>query len=80
MSKTLVDARERIAAITSDLLETPDEASFKSVGMTYAGIQQRWLVVYTPESHHRATESVNKQVQKQTICLCRRGTKIIEYL
>ena len=83
--ETLVDARETIAAIAPDLLETPDEASFRSIGMTYAGIQQRWLVVYTPEAHHRATESINKQVQKQTCAsvktfqkLCRQDFACIE--
>lgn len=83
--ETLVDARESIAAIAPDLLETPDEVSFRSIGMTYAGIQQRWLVVYTPEAHHRAIKSVNRQVQKQTCAsvkafqkLCRQDFACIE--
>ena len=38
--ETLVDARESIAVIASDLLATPDEASFRSLGMSYAGIRQ----------------------------------------
>ena len=43
--ETLVDARESIVAIAPDLLETPNEASFRSIGMTYAGIRQLWVVV-----------------------------------
>ena len=83
--ETLVDARESIAAIAPDLLATPDEASFRSIGMTYAGIRQRWLVVYTPEAHHRAIESVNRQTRKQTNAavktfqkLCRQDFACIE--
>ena len=83
--ETLVDARESIASIAPDLLETPDEASFKSIGMTYAGIRQRWLVIYTPEAHHRAIESVNRQTLKQTNAslkifqkLCRQDFACIE--
>lgn len=83
--ETLADARESIASIAPELMATPDETSFRSIGMTYAGIRQRWLVVYTPEAHHRATESVNRQIRKQTDAavksfqkLCRQDFACIE--
>ena len=64
--ETLKDARESIASIAPDLLETPDVASFRSLCMEYAGIKQHWLVIYTPEAHSRAVKNVNKQLLKQT--------------
>jgi transposase len=65
--ETLTTARESIALIAPDLLETPDVASFRSLGMEYADIKQHWLVIYTPEAHARAVKNVNKQILKQTI-------------
>lgn len=64
--ETLKSAREMIASIAPDLLKTPEVASFRSLGMEYAGIKQHWLVIYTPQAHSRAIKSVNKQCLKQT--------------
>ena len=83
--ETLFDARESIRSIAPDLLETPDIVSFRSIGMVYAGIQQRWLIVYTPESHNRAIINAKKKTLKITTTaekafakLCRQNFACIE--
>jgi len=36
------------------------------LGSNYAGVKQRWLVVYTRSAHARAEQMVNKQHLKQS--------------
>ncbi len=66
---TLKLTHEMIDAIVPELMETPDEKSVRSLCCRYAGINQRWLVIYSPESRQRATKTINKQWLKQTTAL-----------
>jgi transposase len=60
---------EIIDAIAPELMQTPDEKGVRSLCCRYAGINQRWVVIYSPESRNRATKSINKQWLKQTTTL-----------
>jgi len=67
--ETLNLTKEMIAAIVPDLTQTPNKSSFRSLSTTYAGISQRWIVIYSPESRRRATKTLNKNWLKQTTAL-----------
>lgn len=58
-------ARELTVAIASDLMASREEMAYRCVGVTYAGIQQRWLVVYTRAAQQRAEKTLQKRHQKQ---------------
>ena len=67
--ETINLTKEIIAAIVPDLIKTPSKSSFRSLCTTYAGISQRWMVIYSPEARHRATKTINKNWLKQTTAL-----------
>jgi len=67
--RTITLSDDIIDAILPDLMQTPDEKGVRSLCCRYAGINQRWVVIYTPESKNRATKTVNKQWLKQTTAL-----------
>ena len=48
----------------------------KAIGSNYAGINQRWLIVYTRAAHERAEKTVNRQFLKQSEAEC----KVFEHL
>ncbi len=64
--ETIKLTHEMIDAIVPDLMQTPDEKSTRSLCCNYAGIDQRWLVIYSPESRNRATKTINRQWLKQS--------------
>ena len=67
---------EIIDAIVPELMQTPDEKGLRSLCCNYAGINQRWLVIYSPESRNRATKTINKQWLKQTTALNKNFQKL----
>ena len=66
---TLKLTHDIIDAIVPELMQTPDEKGIRSLCCSYAGINQRWIVIYSPESRIRATKTINKQWLKQTTAL-----------
>jgi len=67
---------EIIDAIVPELMQTSDEKGLRSLCCSYAGINQRWLVIYSPESRNRATKTINKQWLKQTTMLNKNFQKL----
>lgn len=63
---TIGGVRELILALSDDWLASRPERAFVEVGAVYAGIRQRWLVVYTRSAHERAEKTVNRQHLKQS--------------
>ena len=68
--ETLSLAREMIHASAADLMSTPEQAAWRSLGTVYANVRQRWLVVYSPEAYRRALHTVNKH------CLQRSSSEV----
>ena len=64
--ETISGTRELILAASGEWMETRPERAYTVLGANYAGIKQRWLVVYTKAAHGRAEQTVNKQHLKQS--------------
>lgn len=67
--ETIKLTQDIIAQVAPDLMATPEQKSFRSLGCTYADIPQRWVVIYSPEARYRATKTLNKNTLKQTTAL-----------
>ncbi|MBN4076853.1 hypothetical protein JYT48_01095 [Mariprofundus ferrooxydans] len=50
-----------------ELLNILKVPTFKSLDMTYADIDQQWIVVYSPQANARARHSVSKQYEKKSL-------------
>jgi len=59
--ETLSAARKSIDAIAPDLMRQPDKVGLQSLKMNYADVQQRWLVIYSPEARQRAIKTLKRQ-------------------
>ena len=64
--ETIGGTRELILAVSDDWMNTRPERAYTELGTCYAGVKQRWLVVYTQAAHGRAEQTVNKQHLKQS--------------
>jgi len=66
--ETISCARELIDTLADDLAQDNDgkKPNFRSVCTTYAGIQQRWIVVYSPQAHARSIHTVSRQCEKKS--------------
>ncbi|WP_339137415.1 MAG: IS1634 family transposase [Candidatus Electrothrix sp. GW3-4] len=62
--ETLALSREVIHAVAPDLMKDPEQAAFRSLGIEYGDVRQRWLVVYSPEAYQRSLKTVNKKCLK----------------
>jgi len=62
--ETLALSREVIHAVAPDLMKAPEQAAFRSLGIEYGDVRQRWLVVYSPEAYQRSLKTVNKKCLK----------------
>ena len=62
--EVLKDAKWIIDEVSSDLMVDLEIESHCSICMSYADIQQRWVVYYSPQAYQRAQSSVNKQFYK----------------
>jgi transposase len=47
-------------------MSTPEQAAFRSLGTVYAGVRQRWLVVYSPAAYQRALHTVNNHCSQRS--------------
>ena len=66
--ETLSKARDLIETLADELANQNDceQPNFKSVDVTYADIEQQWIVVYSPQANARARHSVSKQFEKKS--------------
>ena len=78
--ETLGAAREILLAVAGDLMADGGETACRAVGVVYAGIRQRWLVVYSRAARRRAEKTLQRQHLKQSEAelkafdrLCRQG-------
>jgi transposase len=62
--ETLSDAKYLIEEMSPQLMVDIRQEACSSVCMDYAGVQQRWVVNYSPQAYQRALKSVNKQCLK----------------
>ncbi len=62
--ETLSDAKYIIEEMSPQLMADIRQEASSSVCMDYAGVQQRWVVNYSPQAYQRALKSVNKQCLK----------------
>ena len=62
--ETLSLSQEIIHAVASDLMQDPEKAASRSLGVVYGDVRQRWLVVYSPEAYQRGLKTVNKKCLK----------------
>jgi hypothetical protein len=47
-------------------MASPEKLSLQRQEADYAGVKQRWVVVYSPEAYQRALKSVNRHCEKQS--------------
>lgn len=64
--ETLKLAKEQIHTHAATLMADRKTQSLQSITVTYANIQQRWLLVYSPEAYQRALKTVERQLFKQS--------------
>ena len=62
--ETLSLACEVIHATAAELMSNPTQAASRSLCTRYAGVAQRWLVVYSPEAYRRALHTVNRRCRQ----------------
>src|SRR5437764_5196002 len=77
--ETLKEARQAIGEAAPVLMESLDKLSYQHLESAYAGIRQRWVVVYSPEAYQRAIKRVDRHCLQQSTAelkafevLCRR--------
>jgi len=63
--ETLTLARHSSDAVAAELTATDTPISTRSLGVEYAGIRQRWIVIGTASSRQRAQKSVQRESVKQ---------------
>ena len=64
--ETLGLARALIQTVAPAWRQTPDTPAQCSLCVTYAGVNQRWLIVWSPPAYQRALGTVKKQSLKQS--------------
>ena len=64
--QTLSLACDLIDTVASDLMNSPEQTAFRSLGAVYGGVRQRWVVVYSPQAYQRALKTVNKHCLGQS--------------
>ena len=77
--ESLKEARQAIEEAAPVLMESLDKLSYQHLESAYAGVRQRWVVVYSPEAYQRAIKRVDRHCLKQSTAelkafeaLCRR--------
>jgi transposase len=56
-----------IHSVAPDLMDNPSESAYRSLGVVYGDVKQRWVVIYSPEARQRVLKSVNKHCLKQSL-------------
>ena len=64
--ETLSLARALIHSVAPAWRQTPDTPAQCSLCVTYAGVNQRWLIIWSPPAYQRALGTVKKQSLKQS--------------
>lgn len=64
--ETITAAKELIKATAEALMQTGQEQAHCSLGVVYAKIKQRWLVVYSEAARHRVQKTLCRQHLKQS--------------
>ena len=54
-------AQKKIEQYAPELMINPNEAAAKSIEVEYGGVQQRWLVHFSPQAYQRATKNLHKK-------------------
>ena len=62
----LTQAQTLIGHHASKWRLTPTDPASHSLETDYAGIQQRWVILFSPDAHQRALHTLNKQWLKQS--------------
>jgi len=67
--ETLSQAQHLIETLADDLARenNGEQSNFKSVDVTYADIDQQWIVVYSPQANARSRHSVSRQYAKKSL-------------
>jgi transposase len=65
--ETLSLACDIIHAVAPDLMSNPMESACRSLGVVYGDVQQRWVVIYSPEARQRVLKTVNKHCLNQSL-------------
>lgn len=76
--ETLTDAKWVIEATSKNLMCDLNKEASISVCMSYADIQQRWVVYYSPEAYNRSVVSVNRQILKSSECEQKKIVKLTQ--
>ncbi|MCB1826757.1 MAG: IS1634 family transposase, partial [Candidatus Competibacteraceae bacterium] len=78
--ETLGTAREMPHAVTDELMQAEAALTYRAVGVVYAGLRQRWLIVFSRQARQRAEKTLQRQHLKQSEAerkafdaLCRQG-------
>ena len=64
--ETLKLARDMIHAVAPELMENLEQSAFRSMGVVYGDVRQRWIIKYSPEAYQRALKTVNKRCLSQS--------------
>lgn len=64
--ETLTEARQAIAAAVPVVMASLDTMGYQCLESAYAGVSQRWVVVYSPEAYQRAIKRVDRHCLKQS--------------
>lgn len=64
--ETISDAKAIIEDISPQLMADTHQEAYSTVCVSYAGVQQRWVINYSPQSYQRALTSINKQFLKSS--------------
>ena len=57
---------ELIHAVAPDLMRDHEVEQTCSIGVNYGGVNQRWVIIYSPHAYQRALKSINKSFFTQS--------------
>lgn len=63
---TLGINKQLISQVAADLSHMPESQTYCQLGVVYADIKQRWLVIYSQSARRRVEKTLQKQHLKQT--------------
>jgi transposase len=62
--ETISLAQQAIVEYAPSLMQQPDEMAMQAIPSRYADIEQRWLIIYSPQARNRSIKTVTKQCDK----------------
>lgn len=74
--ETISLAQQAIVEYAPTLMQLPNEIAMRAISSRYADIEQRWLIVYSPQARSRSIKTVTKQCDN----LSTKEVKIIKEL